>query len=113
MDDQFSFSSNTAIVLEDGVIAWRTGSGTIGAAAYKWGTNAWIDQQFDFSASSTMPTITDGTVQWNNSNVPFRWCFELFARMRRRTHHHTALGVEELRELGCLFTATDRVQCRF
>ena len=53
MDDNFSFSSGTTVVLEDGVVAWRTGSGTVGAAAYNWNNDQWIDGSFVEDVEST------------------------------------------------------------
>jgi len=75
VDEQFSFSSGTTLVLAQGVVAWRTGSGTVGSAAYNWTTNTWTDEQFSFSSSNTMPTITDGTVEWTNSLGPQKYGF--------------------------------------
>ncbi len=42
----------------------------MGGAAYNWSANSWDDEQFSSSSSNTVPTITDGTVQWTNSNGP-------------------------------------------
>jgi hypothetical protein len=66
-DEQFSSSGNT-LVLAQGVVAWRSASGILGAAAYDWTTNSWDDEQFSSSSSNSIPTITDGTVHWTNSN---------------------------------------------
>lgn len=66
--DQFSSNSGNAVVLGQGVLAWKSASGILGAAAYDWNTNSWDSEQFSSSASNTMPTITDGTVQWTNSS---------------------------------------------
>jgi hypothetical protein len=69
-DEQFSSNPGNVLVLGQGVVAWKSEAGTLGGAAYNWSANSWDDEQFSSSSSNTVPTITDGTVQWTNSNGP-------------------------------------------
>lgn len=73
VSEQFSSSSGNAMVMGQGVVAWKSSGGILGGAAYNWTTNTWDDAQFSSSSSNTMPTITDGTIQWNNSSGQQRY----------------------------------------
>ncbi len=66
-DEQFSSNTGNVLVLGQGVVAWKSEAGTLGGAAYNWSSNSWDDEQFSSSSSNTTPTITDGTIQWTNS----------------------------------------------
>ncbi|MBL7938756.1 MAG: hypothetical protein JNL43_05300 [Flavobacteriales bacterium] len=73
IDEQFSSNTGNAVVIGQGVVAWKSNSGVLGGAAYNWTTNTWDDSQFSSSSSNTMPTITDGTIQWSNSSGAQRY----------------------------------------
>jgi hypothetical protein len=67
-DEQLSSNPGNQVVVGQGVVAWRSDVGTLGAAAYDPYAHSWDDQQFSSSSSNSVPTITDGTVEWTNNN---------------------------------------------
>jgi hypothetical protein len=65
---QLSSNPGNILVIGQGVVAWRSDAGTIGGAAYDRYAHQWDEQQFDSNGSNSLPTITDGTVEWTNNN---------------------------------------------
>ncbi|HRF80017.1 MAG TPA: T9SS type A sorting domain-containing protein [Flavobacteriales bacterium] len=109
--DQLSSNSGNALVLGQGVVAWKSAAGTLGAAAYNWNTDSWTSEQLSSSASNTMPTITNGTVQWTNSNGQQRYGFNSSGQWQNnvntavRCEYHAEVvgsGIPRIAYLWCL-----------